>query len=83
MIRAILFDFNGVIINDEPLQLKAYQQALEPEGVALTETEYYDCLGMDDLTFTRAAFERAGRTPTDEQLQSVIRRELELQRECE
>ena len=81
MIRAILFDFNGVIIDDEPLQLKAYQQALEPEGVALTETEYYDCLGMDDLTFTRAAFERAGLTPTDEQFQAVFRRKTELHRE--
>ena len=81
MIRAILFDFNGVIINDEPLQLKAYQQALDAEGVALTETEYYDCLGMDDLTFTRAAFERAGLTPTDEQLQRAFRRKTELHRE--
>ena len=80
MIRAILFDFNGVIIDDEPLHLEAYRQALEAEGVALTETDYYHCLGMDDLTFTRAAFERAGRTPTDEQLRAVIRREAELHR---
>lgn len=81
MIRAILFDFNGVIINDERLHLEAYRKALDAEGVALTETDYYHCLGMDDLTFTRAAFERAGRTPTDEQLQAVIRREWELHRE--
>jgi beta-phosphoglucomutase len=81
MIRAILFDFNGVIIDDEPLQMTAYRQALEPEGVALTEAEYYDCLGMDDLTFTRAAFERAGRRPTEEQLQAVFRRKTEAHRE--
>ncbi len=81
MIRAILFDFNGVIIDDEPLHLKAYRQALEPEGVALTDAEYYDCLGMDDLTFTRAAFERAGLAPNDEQLQRVFSRKTELHRE--
>src|SRR5919107_435704 len=80
MIRAILFDFNGVIIDDEPLHLKAYRQALEPEGVALTDADYFECLGMDDLTFTRAAFARAGLTPTDERLQAVIRRESELHR---
>jgi HAD superfamily hydrolase (TIGR01509 family) len=66
MIKAIFFDFNGVIIDDEPLQLKAAQAALEAEGVALTERDYYDSLGMDDLTFFRAAFARAGREPTDE-----------------
>ena len=81
MIRAILFDFNGVIIDDEKLHLEAYRKALDAEGVELTEADYYHCLGMDDLTFARAAFERAGRTATDEQLRSVIRRELELHRE--
>ncbi|HEX8424579.1 MAG TPA: hypothetical protein VF634_14320, partial [Pyrinomonadaceae bacterium] len=50
MIKAIFFDFNGVVIDDEPLQLKAAQAALEAEGIALTERDYYDSLGMDDLT---------------------------------
>ena len=81
MIRAILFDFNGVIIDDEPLHLTAYRQALDAEGVALTDADYHECLGMDDQTFTRAAFERAGLTPTGEQVQAVIRRESELHRE--
>jgi HAD superfamily hydrolase (TIGR01509 family) len=81
MIRAILFDFNGVVIDDEPLHLEAYRKALDAEGVALTEADYYGCLGMDDLTFARAAFERAGRAATDEQLREVIRRESELHRE--
>ena len=80
MIRAILFDFNGVVIDDEPLHLKAYREALQAEGVALTDADYHECLGMDDVTFTRAAFARAGQTPTDEQLQAVIRRESELHR---
>jgi HAD superfamily hydrolase (TIGR01509 family) len=80
MIRALLFDFNGVIIDDEPLQLKAYQEALKPLGVALAESDYYDCLGMDDATFARAAFERAGREPTAEELAEVMRRKTELHR---
>ncbi|MDQ3907001.1 MAG: HAD family phosphatase [Acidobacteriota bacterium] len=81
MIRAILFDFNGVIIDDEPLQLAAYQEVLGAEGVALSESDYYSCLGMDDATFARAAFERAGREATDEQLRGVIERKTEKHRE--
>lgn len=63
MIKAILFDFNGVIINDEPIQMRAYQEILAKEGIALTEADYYSCLGMDDKTFVAAAYERAGKKP--------------------
>ena len=63
MIKAILFDFNGVIIDDEPIQMKAYQEILANEGIALTEEEYYSCLGMDDKTFVAEAYRRAEKEP--------------------
>ena len=72
MIQAVFFDFNGVIIDDEPLQLKAYQEVLGREGLTVTEADYYGSLGMDDVTFVRAAFERAGRELTDEVLARVV-----------
>lgn len=61
MIKAILMDFNGVIINDEPLQMQAYQEILKDEAIDLTEADYYSCLGMDDRTFIEAAYKRAGK----------------------
>ena len=72
MIKAILFDFNGVIINDEPIQMKAYQNVLKAEGIELTEQNYYDSLGMDDRTFVRAAFERSKKDLTDETLSRIV-----------
>jgi beta-phosphoglucomutase len=72
MIKAIFFDFNGVIIDDEPLQLKAAQAALQAEGITLTEHDYYDSLGMDDITFFRAAFTRAGREHDEEVFTRVL-----------
>ena len=63
MIKALLMDFNGVIIDDEPIQMRAYQEILAAEDIALTDEQYYECLGMDDRSFVQAAFERAGRTP--------------------
>ncbi len=56
MIEAIFFDFNGVIIDDERLQMAAYQEVLKPHGIDLTEEEYFSALGMDDKTFVRTAF---------------------------
>ncbi len=63
MIKGILLDFNGVIINDEPIQMKAYQEILKNEGIELTEEDYYKSLGMDDATFVENAYSRAGKKP--------------------
>ena len=80
MIEAILFDFNGVIINDERIHLKAYREVLETHDIPLTDEDYLASLGMDDLAFTRAAFARAGRDLDDETTRAIIDREHELHR---
>jgi beta-phosphoglucomutase len=72
MIQAIFFDFNGVIIDDEPLQMAAYRDILREHGIALTEGDYYGSLGMDDKTFVKAAFERGEQKLTDDVLESVL-----------
>lgn len=72
MIQAVFFDFNGVIIDDEPLQLAAYKDVLGELGIELTEADYYAALGMDDKTFVRAAFERGKKTLPDDVLKRVL-----------
>jgi len=72
MIEAIFFDFNGVIIDDERLQMEAYREVLREHSIDLTEADYFAALGMDDKTFVRAAFARANKTLTDEVLNSVL-----------
>ncbi|MEO7538808.1 MAG: HAD family phosphatase [Pyrinomonadaceae bacterium] len=72
MIKAILMDFNGVIINDEPVQMRAYQGVLKDAGIDLTEADYFASLGMDDRTFVDAAFKRAGKSPEDGQIAKLV-----------
>lgn len=72
MIQAVFFDFNGVIIDDEPLQMEAYKEVLGHEGLTLTEADYYGSLGMDDRAFVRAAYERAERELSEDVLGRVI-----------
>jgi beta-phosphoglucomutase len=49
MIRAVVFDFDGVLADSEPLHLLAYQEVLAPMGVTLSRDEYYAAyLGYDD-----------------------------------
>ena len=66
MSSAILFDFNGVIIDDEPQHCEALIATLGEYGCALDrETYYRDYLGFDDRECFRFAFGRAG-LPLDE-----------------
>ena len=80
MIKAILFDFNGVIIDDEMLQMKAYQEVFEPYAVPLTEAQYLQALGMDDRTFIRASFAAATKELSDETVEAVLASKTEAHR---
>jgi len=80
MIKAIFFDFNGVIIDDELLQMKAYEEVLREHGIALTKEGYFSALGMDDVTFVRSMFERSNTPLTDEVLRQVQIKKTDLHR---
>jgi HAD superfamily hydrolase (TIGR01509 family) len=48
-LRAIIFDFNGVIADDEAPHFLCFRQALAEEGLELTKEEYYGFYqGMDE-----------------------------------
>lgn len=75
MTEAVLFDFNGVLVDDEAQHCEALQRVLAEEGLALTREQYYaDYLGLDDRTGFVEAFRRANRTLTTELLQLLVAR---------
>ncbi len=80
MIKAIFFDFNGVIIDDETIQMKAYQEVLRGHQIDLTEEWYMSALGMDDRTFVQAMFERAKKPLTNPVLETVLGAKTDLHR---
>ena len=48
-LRGIVFDFDGVIANSEPLHFEGFRQVLAEQGVTLMESDYYQrYLGYDD-----------------------------------
>jgi len=50
MLRAIIFDFDGVIADSEPLHFASFRDVLAEEGIALSEAQYYArYLGFDDV----------------------------------
>ena len=81
MIKAIFFDFNGVIIDDETIQMKAYQEVLSGHEITLTEELYFGALGMDDKTFVRSMFEHAKKPLSDPLLAEVLGAKTDLHRQ--
>ncbi len=75
MIRAVVFDFDGVIANSEPLHFRAYRDVLVERGLALTERDYYDrYLGYDDIGAFRAIAGDNGTTFTDADIAGLVAR---------
>jgi phosphoglycolate phosphatase/beta-phosphoglucomutase len=81
MIKAIFFDFNGVIIDDETIQMKAYQEVLRGHEIDVTEELYFGALGMDDKTFVQSMFAHAKKPLTDPVLARVLGAKTDLHRQ--
>ncbi|HEX9445691.1 MAG TPA: HAD family hydrolase, partial [Candidatus Binatia bacterium] len=75
VLRAVIFDFNGILVDDEPIHLELFRKVLEEEGLALGDADYYArYLGMDDRGCFRAVFKDNGRQLEDEALAELIGR---------
>ena len=70
---AVLFDFDGVIVDSEPLHCAAFVRVLEPLGMALSWDDYAEkYLGYDDRGVFREVFKNAGRELEDARLRTLI-----------
>lgn len=74
-LQAIVFDFDGVIANSEPLHLQAFQLTLVEQGIELTAAEYYArYLGYDDPGAFEAIARDRGVPMTDRQVAALVAR---------
>ncbi len=75
MLRAVLFDFNGVLVDDEPVHLALLQRVLAEEGVELSAEGYWShYVGLDDRACFRALLEQPGEAPSEPRLMRLIAR---------
>jgi beta-phosphoglucomutase len=75
VLRAIVFDFDGVIANSEPLHFQGYRDVLAEEGLTVTERDYYaQYLGFDDVGAFEAIGRRHGAAWSDAQIKDLVAR---------
>jgi beta-phosphoglucomutase-like phosphatase (HAD superfamily) len=71
--NATLFDFDGVLVDSEPVHLAAFNDVLGPYGVAIGEREYQEkYLSLDDAGVFRAVLSRGGRTLREEEVRTLV-----------
>jgi beta-phosphoglucomutase len=77
--RAVLFDFDGVLVDSEPMHYRALRDCLVAEGLDIDEDEYARFyLAYDDRESIRIALERHG-IPCDlDRLDQAARRKAGL-----
>ena len=72
-LKAILFDFNGVIINDESIHEELINEILLGENLLPEASEYKElCLGKSDRACLKDILFRRGRVVTDDYLSKLI-----------
>ncbi len=82
MLRALLFDFNGILVDDEPLHFALFRRVLGEEGVDLSQADYFErYLGFDDRGCFEAALAAAGRAASPERIARLTARKAAYYRE--
>ena len=77
--RGILFDFNGVLVDDEELHCRFLRETLAEAGIALSDHDYYEVyLGFDDRGCFLNALAAAGRPVSPEQVAALSARKASL-----
>jgi beta-phosphoglucomutase len=78
-LHAIIFDFDGVVVDSEPIHLWGFQQVLSDLGVELSENDYYGkYLGFDDHDCLAAALTAGGMRYSETLLKELTARKTEL-----
>ena len=83
-LRGIVFDFDGVITNSEPLHFQGFRDILQQEGVSLPESDYYErYLGFDDAGAFAAIASDHGRQWSANAIAGLVARKAALMEERE
>lgn len=76
---AIVFDFDGVVVDSEPVHYQAFAEILRGEGIDLVREDYYaKYLGFDDRDCFTAVLADHGRPPRPGQIADLIARKTQI-----
>jgi HAD superfamily hydrolase (TIGR01509 family) len=73
MLNAVIFDFDGIIVDSEPMHYRAFQEVLEPLDKGFSWEDYCDTyIGFDDRDAFKEAFKAKGEKISSRDLKRLI-----------
>lgn len=77
-IEAIIFDFDGVLVDSMPYHAEAWVQAFAEVDVKMLPEQIYDIEGSNHIGIIKRIFAENGMSPTEYQIESIADRKREL-----
>lgn len=79
MLRAVIFDFDGVMTDSEILHLRAFNQVLATHGIEITTQEYYKVyLGMTDFDCYKLLMRKGLLKKGEQEIESLIEKKYHI-----
>ena len=79
MLRAVIFDFDGVITDSEVLHLRAFNQSLVPYGVEISTKDYYtNYLGFSDFDCYKTLIDKGLLKIDERKIGGIIREKSKI-----
>jgi len=79
MLRAVIFDFDGVITDSEILHFRAFNQVLAQYGIELTKQEYYKTyLGFNDADCYKLLIGQGLLKTDQQQIENLIEQKKQI-----
>ncbi len=74
MLKAVIFDFDGVITDSEMLHLRVFNEALVPYGINIKKEDYYsEYLGLTDRDLLKTLFEKGILKTEASELEKILK----------
>jgi len=79
MLRAVIFDFDGVITDSEILHLRAFNQSLAQYGIEITKNDYYTMyLGFNDTDCYKLLIEKGLLKMDEQQINTLMNQKKKI-----
>lgn len=78
MLKAIIFDADGVLVDSMGFQADAWVKAFKEVGITITREDIYELEGSNNQRLIKSIFEKAGREPEPSHLEQLPERKREV-----
>jgi HAD superfamily hydrolase (TIGR01509 family) len=79
MLSAVIFDFDGIIVDSEPLHFRAFNEVLQPQGKTISWEDYCETyIGYDDRDAFKTLFKVHREKLSSGDLKALIARKADI-----